>query len=114
MNLNALFKSLIWDELVKKAIAKILLAVPFLAWGPLGWLTKWAVTKIADKLYEALKDVVDFKVIALKNKTLRKEFDRASIKLYAIGKDKGINSHDFKKARQKHKEALAALVHFSI
>lgn len=113
MELENLFKSLVWDNLVKAAIKKIFVAAPFLAWGPLGIVAKYVIGKIADKLYEALKEAIDMQRIAFRNKDLRKGYERASVTLRIIAQDRGIDSDEFKKAREEHKKNLAAFVRFS-
>ena len=112
--LKNLFKSLVWDNLVKTAISKVFIAVPFLALGPLGKLTSWLLTKFAKKLYLQFEEVVDLKHIVYLNKDLRKEFDRASVKLKILAREVGIESNEFKKARKEHEKQLAAFVHFNI
>ena len=113
MEIEQLFKSLVWDNLIKAAIKKVFMAVPFLAMGPLGKITVYLLTKFADKLYDVLHEQIDLQVIVFKNYRLRKEFDRASVKLKIIAKSKGIESNEFKDARELHKKRLSDFVRFA-
>ena len=113
MNLGDLFRSLVWDNLVKAAIKRIFMAVPFLTMGPLGSVTTFIITKITDKLYVVLKESVDLQVIVFKNKKLGKEFGRASVKLKIIANERGVDSNEFKEQREIHKKRLANFVHFA-
>ncbi len=109
-----LFKDLVWDNLVKAAMTKMFVAVPFLAWGPIGGIIEHLFIKFAGKLYDVLKLELDVKSMVFKNKRLEKEFNRASVKLKIIARDKGINSEEFKKQRDLHKKQLADFVRFNI
>lgn len=105
-----LFKDLVYDNLVKAAIERLFLAAPFLAWGPFGVIVTHYLTKFANLLYEVTKTFVIVESIPIKNEALRKEYDRASVKLKIIAGEKGINSTEFKEARNADKENLLKLV----
>lgn len=113
MDFGAIFKELVWDSLVKAAIARLFAAVPFLAWGPVGIAVSWALTLFADKIYEAVKLAVELEVIVLRNEAHRRAFDRASVELRLLARTKGIESPEFKVAREEHKKALAQFVRFA-
>lgn len=113
MDLGDLFKALVWNNLIKAALARLFLAVPFLGWGPIGVVVSWVVTKIADKLYDELEMIVNLQAIALKNEIHQREFDRASMKLHIIAREKGTASSEFKNAREHAKESLSQFVRFA-
>ena len=113
MDIDQLFRSLVWDNLVKAAIKRVFMAVPFLAIGPLGVITKFIIIKIANKIYEVLKETVDLQLIVFKNYRLKKEFDRASVMLKIIAQGKGVDSNEFKDAREIHKKRLSNFVRFA-
>ena len=112
MDTEQLFRSLVWDNLIKAAIKRVFMAVPFLAMGPLGKITVYILTKFADKLYVVLKEEVDVQRIIFRNRKLGREFGRASVKLKIIAKSKGIDSNEFKNAREIHKKRLSDFVRF--
>lgn len=113
MDFGGIFKSLVWDNLVKFAIQQLFLAVPLLGWGPLGYIVSWVITFIADKLFIALKLAVDLEVIVLRNEEHKREYTLAAIQLKLIAKEKGLNSPEFKKAREKQQEALSRFIRFA-
>lgn len=111
--MSEIFKAVVWDSLVKAAIARLFLAAPFLGWGPVGFVVSWILTYFADMLYDAVKMAVDLEVIVLRNEAHRKAYDAAAVKLHIIAREKGIESPEFRSARDEHKVALAKFVRFS-
>ena len=109
-----LFKTLIWDTLIKAALKKLFLKVPLLGWGPIGFLVSHFVFKFTDMLYLEVKDFINIKMIFFKNKEAHDKYAEASKDLALILKDKGVESDDFKKAREAHKEALSNFVRFGV
>lgn len=107
------FKSLIFDELVKVAIAKIIGLAPFLSWGPISFIVGKLVTYIAGELYVLLKDAINFHVILLNNAQHHTAYIDAQIQLKNIAKEKGIDSDEFKAQRQKHAASLAKFIRYS-
>jgi hypothetical protein len=105
-----LFKDLVFDTLVKAALQRLFSLVPLLGWGPLGMVISFYLTKFADLLYSGVKEFVEVESIPIKNEALRKEFDRASVKLKIIAGGKGIDSPEFREARNADKENLLKLV----
>lgn len=108
-----LFKDLIWQPIVKLILAELFKLLPFLAWGPLGPIVTLIVTYLAEKIFTAVKLFVDLQVISLKNKEHQAAYDRASVSLKIIAKDKGIDSPEFRKARDENKAALSDFVKFA-
>lgn len=66
----------------------------------------------ADQLYAAVKLAIDLEVIAFKNEEHKKRFQAASSTLAIIAHDKGIESEDFKNARENARQALSVFVRF--
>lgn len=112
MDLGDIFKKLVWDSLIKFALQQLFLAVPLLGWGPIGYVVTWIATYFTDKLFVALKLAVDLEMIVLRNEEHKREYTLAALDLKHIIKEKGLNSPEFKKAREKHQEALARFVRF--
>ena len=107
-----LFKDLVWDSLVKSALTALFVAVPGLAVWPLGMIIRWVVNRYAGQLFQLLRLVVDLKVIAFVNYEHKRAFDNAAVKLKIIALDQGIDSDEFKKARENAKASLAKFVTF--
>jgi hypothetical protein len=108
-----LFKSMVWDKLVSLAIKRLLIKIPFLAWGPFGWITTQIISYLATELFLVIKEFVDFKTIAFVNKEHQKAFDLASVELKLLAMQKGADSPEFKEAREKAKANLSKFVHFT-
>lgn len=108
-----LFKDLVWDNLVEAALAALFVKVPVLAWGPLGAIIKFAATKFTDYLYAGMKMFIVVEAIPLRNKLLHKKYTEAAIKLKTIAKTTGIESDEFRKARNEDKKRLSDLVRFA-
>lgn len=106
------FKELVFDQLVKNIIAKIVGLAPFLAWGPIAFIVTKVVTYLAGMVYDELKDAVNMKYIMLKNERYHAEFVAANGELRDIAKTKGIDSPEFKEAREKRKKTLADLARY--
>jgi len=106
------FKSLIWDSLVKAALVKLFVAFPFLNIWPLSWFIKYFSEKYSDQLYVMIEKFVDVSAIVLKNETAKNEYNVQSVKLLIIAREKGIDSKEFKDAREIAKTKLAAFIQF--
>jgi len=106
------FKSLVFDELVKAAIAKIISQAAFLAWGPVAYIVGQVVTYVAGVLYEYMSDVINLEVILLKNSAYHAAYIEAHFRLQKVAKEKGIESPEFKTEREKHKAALSRFVRY--
>lgn len=113
-SIGDIFKRLVWDTLVSVMLKQLFSAVPWLGWGPVGLLVGWIVGMVADYLYVALEMAVDLQVIKFKNEAHRREFEKASVTLHILAKEKGIDSPEFKSARDEHKKALSLLVQFNL
>lgn len=109
-----LFKELVWHSLVKAALSRLFLAVPFLGWGPFGYVISYFAMKYADELYDAVKLLIEVEVIVFRNKEFEKSYNDASVKLHIIAKDKGIDSPEFRSARDEDKKRLSDLVRFNV
>lgn len=113
IDFGQIFKTLIWDSLVSAALRQLFAAVPFLGWGPIGWLVSLIVTKVADYVYAAVDEFIDLKVIAFKKMELAREYSKVSLDLKNIALSKGIESDEFKAAREVGKKSLSALIKFN-
>lgn len=113
MDLSQLFKDLIFNTLVKAALAKLFAAVPLLGWGPIGWIVSLVVGKIAEWLFDNLAEAVNFEVIVLRKESLAKEYARQVLSLKQLAQTNGIDSEEFKAQREKAKVALAQFIHFA-
>jgi hypothetical protein len=108
-----LFKSMVWDAMVRLLLTRLFAAIPFLGFGPIGIVVGWIAGYLSSALYNVIKEFIDFGLIAFKNAEHKRAFDDASVKLGLIARDKGINSPEFKVARDAQKARLADFVRFA-
>ena len=107
-----LFNDFLWTPIVKLILAQIFKLLPFLAWGPLGPIVTWMVTWLAGKLFDAFKEFIDVTIIPFKNAEHQKAYDLASVTLKIIAHDHGVDSEEFRKARDENKQKLSDFVRF--
>lgn len=99
------WKDLVWDSILGAVLTAVL---------P-GWLV-WAgpIIKIfTDKLYGALKLVVDLKNVVIINNDFRLAYNAASVRLQLLLDQQGPESEAFKNARKENQKALSKLVQFA-
>jgi len=111
--MNDLFKQLVWDNIVEAVVARIFLSIPALGWGPLGVIVSFVVSLIATKLYEVLKLSINLQMIVFQNAAHLKAYVEASSKLREIAQSKGIDSAEFRSARNEDKKRLSEFVQFA-
>lgn len=108
-----LVKVLLWDVLVKAALQRLFLLVPLLGWGPIGMVVSHYAFKLTDFMYEQMADYISITIIAARNKKFESEFNKAAINLKLIAMQKGIQSDEYRSAREQHKKALSDFVRFN-
>ncbi len=109
---EGLFKSLIWDTLVKVGTVELFVAVPFLAIWPLNMIVSSFINMLGNAFFKQFKMVIDLQAIAFVNEQHRKEFDKATVVLKVIAHDKGADSDEFRKAKDEAAQSLSKFVHF--
>lgn len=116
MSQSDLFKSLVWDNLVKAAIAFLLSNIGIAATGFLGGIVTGFVTEvvmlICNQLYAGLSMFVDLQVIQIRNDIDRAKFEAASEKLAIVWSEYGANSKEYQEAHEVEKNAFYKLVSF--
>lgn len=98
-----LVKDLAWDNLVKATL--VYLKLDF-------WPVNAIATLFTDKLYESLRTTVDLAAISLVNEHHQRGFDRALVTLAIVARDKGMESDEYRKAKENAKTALSQFVRF--
>lgn len=109
-----LFKQLIWPRLIELGLKELFRAVPFLGWGPVGWITRWLVTMFAEALWKAANLAVDMTLIPIRNEGLRREYELESTRLRILAEKYTENSPEFIDAKEKAHKALQDFVRFNI
>lgn len=100
------------DSLVQVGLTSLFAAAPALAVWPLKPLITGLANLLSDKLFSFIRLMVDLTVIKFVNDLHQKTFDRQLVALKALARGYGVDSDQFKKARQNAKDAFAELVHF--
>lgn len=105
-----IFKSLIWDPMIKAGEVWIEGSVPFLALPVVKQLDEAAINALTDALFNQMVMLVDVTAIKLVNAAHQAAYDSASEQLAVIADEQGISSDAFKKAQDA---ALASLAQFT-
>lgn len=105
-----LLEDLVWDNLVEAALAALAVAAPWTKWPIVGPVVRYIVRRIADKLFSLARLTFDFQAIRFLDNKAQREFDTAAVKLKIIAYKRGVESEEFKKAREDAKAAFAEFV----
>lgn len=103
-------KSLTFDVIVKAAIQRLFLAVPFLGWGPIGQVASFYIIKFADYGYEIGREIVVGWSYKFKNEAHQTAYDDEMIKLKMIEADPSATEEDIKNAIKKAQDKMAEFV----
>lgn len=106
------FKTLVFDPMVNVVVGKVIGLAGWLAWGPISFLVTKVIVYVADVIYAELRGVINFNYIMLLNEKHHAAYVDAHLELKGIAKSKGIDSPEFKVAREKRKKALAEFVRY--
>jgi len=112
IDLSSIIKDVAWAALVKLATARLIAALPFLGWGPMGLITGAVVAMVGSAVYDAMADVFNLQVIPFKNEALQRQYDTETVKLKIIAHNYGVDSEEFKKAKKDAVAVLARLAKF--
>ena len=103
-NVESIFKGLAWDNLVSGVLLYFKIDV---------WPLNSFIRLITDKLFDLFKTSFDLQAIVFINDQHKDAFTKAMVTLKIIAHDKGIDSQEFRKAKENAKEYLAQFVHFN-
>lgn len=113
VDLSLIFKSMVWDLLIKQAIADALAWLPLSISGPFGIVIGKAIGWLGDKLFTYFITVVKIEDISLMNSIHDKMYKNAQLKLKIIAKESGVDSQEFKNENAKMQDALWDFVRFN-
>ncbi len=88
-------------------------AAPWLASWPLGPFIRKLTEYLGEKMFSFLRLMIDLKVIKFVNDKNQAAFDREVVKLKAMARGYGVDSDEFKKARESAKASFAKFVRFN-
>ena len=113
IDISSIFKSMVWDVLLKRGIDILITSLSISPQGFLAMLITKVIIIVANKLYPIIVQMVRIESVILTDEVHQKSFERAQLKLKIIAKEKGIDSQEFKDAREKEKESLYKLIKFN-
>ena len=108
-----LFKDSVWGPLVKASLAQLFKSVPILGFGPIGWVVNWIVMKVASDIFDKMEDVIDLERISFNNHQLHNEYIASLMRLRLVEREKGLNSDEYKQAKELNKINFSKFVHFA-
>lgn len=113
-DIGDIFKEFVWGPLVKYAISLAVSKLPFLGLPIINPIFGVLVGWVAGLLYDAGKEFVDFEVIGFKNEKHKNAYSAANVELRYLAVKNGIDSAEYKAAREKHGKALRDFVKWNI
>lgn len=112
-----LFKELVWENIIFVAIELFIAKNPWLNVWPFRQILMWIGQGINEGLatvFQKLKVWADIQALILRKIELEKDFDRAAVTLKIVAQGAGIDSEEFKEARNVHKEKLNKAVRIKL
>lgn len=107
-----IFQTLIWEPLIKAALASLFVAAPWMTVWPLQPIITFALTQFSNLLFGIMSLTVDLGAIELVNSDAQTAYESASENLKIVALDKGLGSPEYAAALQTEKTALAKFVRF--
>lgn len=109
-----LFKDLVFDVIAREVIRRLLVMIPLLSFGPIGFLVTELLMKFAKMFYDYQKEVIKFYRFEFINETNQKAFDEQMQNLKKLETDPNATDEDRKKALDEAKKKMAHLVRYSV
>lgn len=113
VDISDLFKSFVWDVMIKAAIADAMVALSLSPTGFLGVLLTKLIIYGTNKLYPYIVRFVKIQSIILQDEIHQKGFEKAQLKLKLVALKNGIDSQEFKDARKIEQDTLYKLIKFN-
>lgn len=107
---NGLINELLKTAGLKEAFALLVAQLPFLGWGPIGWITGLVISWVGGFIFKALEKFVAFKIIDWQTIEENAEYQVAVTQLQAAQTSGDQAALD--KARADFKEKLSKLIHY--
>ncbi len=108
--INGLVNELLKAAGLKEAFSLLVAQIPFLGWGPIGWITGAIIGWVGGFIFKALEKFVAFKIIDWQTIEENAEYQVAVTQLktaQASGDPATLDA-----ARAEFKKKLAALIHY--
>jgi hypothetical protein len=108
-----IFKNLVWDNIIALETKALLAQAPYLNIWPLNEIISSILSMVGNKVFDTIKLSIDLESITLMNKIYQAEFTNTSLRLKILAHDKGIDSPEFKEARENAKKILSKFISYS-
>lgn len=108
-----IFYDLVWHPGIRAGELALEGSVPFFALPVIRNVEEEVIDLLSDYLFRQFATFVDVSAIRLVNTKHQREFDLAATKLKILAHSKGIDSPEFKQAREDAKIVLSQFVRFS-
>lgn len=105
-----IFKDLLWDVGVTALKTYLRGLVSFLNWPIVSRVFEAIVLKASEWLFDIIVTTIDVDYIRITDPLHRATYDSAQLKLKLIAHSKGIDSDEFKKARDEARASLSTFV----
>lgn len=105
--IELIFRDLVWRPMIKAGEVWIEGNVPILAFPGIKQISEELVEQLADWTFEQIRMFIDIAAIKLVSSAHQSAYDQASLELRIIAINKGIDSQEFKNARDKALEDLS-------
>lgn len=112
--MNDLFKDLVFDVIAREVIRRLLVMIPLLSFGPIGFLVTELLMKFAKMFYDYQKEVIKFYRFEFINETNQKAFDEQMQNLKKLEVDPNATDEQKKQALDEAKKKMAYLVRYSV
>lgn len=114
-SISPIFKSLVWDAMIKSAVGKTIALLSLSPTGFFAIIISQALISFTNWwLYPIFEKTIKVGDIKLSNEIHQRAYEKASYKLKIIAIENGVNSNEFKKQREiEHNKLVDALI-FSI
>lgn len=106
-----IFKSLVWDTMIRAGEVWIEGAVPFLALPVIKQLDEAAINALTDALFNQLVILVDVTAIRLVDAEKQTAWESAMDKLTIVASEQGVNSDAYKQALAAEAATFSKFVH---
>jgi hypothetical protein len=108
-----LFKSILWDTTLDVALAALFTEVSFLNVWPIKPIITDLAHMISNAFYSKLRLAVDMAAVPFINAERKKAFESATVTTKLIGLDKGVESPEYKKAKENARKLFIAYSQFN-
>lgn len=113
-NIEDVFGNVVWDNLVDLEL-EAFFSLPCFAWcriWPIGPIIRYVVHRYSTKFYARFRTFIDITVIKIMDTAAKNEFEKQALMLKVIEIDRGLNSQDYKDAKEKARTSFLEFIKF--